>query len=929
MSREFDRRRFSAKRLTPEREAGLRSNAAVEGRERAGIPAAQIGSFDAVTGNPAEVLGSAPPTGPGDYVQRALDYLSGFHDTLGFAPTQPTEFQPDPHVLIAGSGAAAVHMQQLYKGIPIFQANQAVQFNPQGGIEGTLGTSVSIEQEHNPTPTIGADAATLIAARYIATPQPAAESERDQFGQPLQTPTLNLAGYTPTILSRDDERADQRARLSAGPFAEPPQAALVWFYDDPALDLAWEVLLTLPDYSEQYRVLIDATTGDLLYCHQLVHHIAAQASVYLTHGGAPRQFVNLPLPLEHYGLPIPNDLPAGFPGDWVNSDLADGNNVYAHLDDNGPTVGGTLLNGAVVFHPRQPAGNAQRILNLFYYVNRIHTFFYLLGFREADGNFQLRNSGPGGIPGDPVDARVYTDPINGTATMTTPIDGSSPVMRMGPVGVNGRHTALDAGVVYHEYTHGVTNRLVGGPGNVRALDAVQSQALGEAFSDFFACIATDSTVVGAWAVESAGGIRSAPYDPSYPGSFGDLGQGRYREIHAAGEIWCATLMELSRSIEQALCLHLVMDALRLMPANPGFLQARDAIFRALAYYHSAGMISAATLTATQSAAWRVFARFGMGPNARMPHAFTLSGAIADHQPPSFAALPAPESLPEAQPAAPVVGTMVDDFSRLPELDERSERKLHGAGIIRFADLAERTPAQIARIIAKKGVTAERVGELGWIEHARALAEQPADAAAFALEALPAGAPNDERQRTTSFTLRLNIRADGQVRKLEATHVRDGAHAEWETWNEGELLAFIRRHAALHGEETAAIQARTGATQRLPDEVEPAVQAHLTGETVSRPQGDDQLYIHLHFQVLGEIGPEPYVWDILARHHASGAVEVLNTREGILDPTASEQRISAIVNLPKANGRHRLSSILRLPGRQVLLEVPGPPLLVEA
>jgi extracellular elastinolytic metalloproteinase len=889
-------------------------------------------SFDALTGNPAELLGAAPPAGPGDYVQRALDYLGGFHDTLGFAPTQPTEFEPDPHVQVTSSGAAAVHLQQLYKGIPIFQANQAVQFNPQGGIEGTLGQSISVEQEQDPRPAIGADTATMIAARYIAEPQAGVEPDRDQFGQPLQSPTLDLSGYVPAIINRDDTRADQRTRLSPGPFAEPPQAALVWFYDDPALILAWEALFTLPAYSEQYRVLVDAVTGELLYCHQLVHHIAAQANVYLRHGDEPRRFVDFPLPPASYQLSPGAPLPPGFPGDWVDGDIADGNNVYAHFDDDGPTVGGTMNNGIVIFNPRLPNGNAQRILNLFYYVNRMHNFFYLLGFREADGNFQVRNTSPGGLPGDAVDARVYAGFVNGTATMTTPIDGSSPVMRMGSVAspLGQRHTALDASVVYHEYAHGVTNRLVGGPLNVRAMDAVQSQALGEGLSDFFACIATESTVVGAWVMARAVGIRSAPYDSHYPGNFGDLGQGRYREIHSAGEIWCAALMELSRMIDKALCLHLVMDALRLMPANPSFLQARDAILRALDHMAGADKITAATYSTARAAAWRAFARFGMGPNAHTPHAFTLNGVIGDTSEPAFAADDSAMNAPEPPQSAPI-----DDFSRLPELDERSERKLHTAGILSFADLAQRTPAQLARIIAKAGFNADRIKQLGWVQTARTLAGEQSTTQADSASTEPA----DERQRTTSFTVRLNIRADGQVRKLEIVHVRDGAHDEWDGWNEPELLAFIRRHAGIHG-TTDAMTARTGATQRLPEPRAalpselPAphhahAQARLSGETVAQPEGDDQLRVQLQFEVVGEVGAAQYIWQVLARHRDTGKVEVLATQEGALDPLSREHQVSAVVDLPKTDGLFRLSGILRIPEQAIFLEVPGPPLSVEA
>ena len=47
--------------------------------------------------------------------------------------------------------------------------------------------------------------------------------------------------------------------------------------------------------------------------------------------------------------------------------------------------------------------------------------------------------------------------------MLTLADGKQGLMNMGLVagGVN-RHTAFDSDVVFHEFTHGVSNRLVGG-----------------------------------------------------------------------------------------------------------------------------------------------------------------------------------------------------------------------------------------------------------------------------------------------------------------------------------------------------------------------------------------------------------------------------------------------------------------------------------
>src|SRR5215467_3831956 len=111
--------------------------------------------------------------------------------------------------------------------------------------------------------------------------------------------------------------------------------------------------------------------------------------------------------------------------------------------------------------------------------------------------------------------------------MATGPDGKPPVMNMGLVSGD-RHTAFDADVVFHEYTHGLTNRLVGGPLNTDSLDAPQSSGMGEGWGDFFALTiqsffrTNEKVVIGDWVINSPGGIRSAPYDDKFPRTYRDI-----------------------------------------------------------------------------------------------------------------------------------------------------------------------------------------------------------------------------------------------------------------------------------------------------------------------------------------------------------------------------------------------------------------------
>ena len=203
-------------------------------------------------------------------------------------------------------------------------------------------------------------------------------------------------------------------------------------------------------------------------------------------------------------------------------------------------------------------------------------------------------------------------------------------MKMGLVTSTNRHTAFDSTVVFHEFTHGISNRLVGGPMNAHALDALQSNGMGEGWSDYMACTINNVVILGNWVLNNSTGIRGFPYDANFPDGFGKLGTGRYdgSDPHNIGEIWCATLMEMNRRTSRHLALQLVVDALKLTPANPSMLDARNAIFLALDGLKTAGSINENQRAGAWQGIWSAFLKFGMGPQAASNGAL-LTGIVAD------------------------------------------------------------------------------------------------------------------------------------------------------------------------------------------------------------------------------------------------------------------------------------------------------------
>jgi hypothetical protein len=156
--------------------------------------------------------------------------------------------------------------------------------------------------------------------------------------------------------------------------------------------------------------------------------------------------------------------------------------------------------------------------------------------------------------------------------------------------------------------------------------------MSEGWSDYISCTVNDSAVVGAWLKAKPTGIRSNPYNDAYPFRFGNLGKGDFTagNPHLIGEIWAATLLEIDRKTDKNLVAQLVVDSLKLLAANPGFLDGRNAMFEALFYMWAAGLLSDNQFWGAWQTMWKVFCKYGMGPYASSNGA-QLEGIVASSE----------------------------------------------------------------------------------------------------------------------------------------------------------------------------------------------------------------------------------------------------------------------------------------------------------
>jgi hypothetical protein len=478
---------------------------------------------------------------------------------------------------------------------------------------------------------------------------------------------------------------------------------------------AWRVLIW--EAQNAYYVIVDAETGTMLWRKNITED-QTQPATYSIYSN-PNAMINVadsPSPLT----PGPNSPALGLQGTLINrtevtlvgneapynfnnngwitdgNNSTDGNAVQAGLDRVAPDgvdapVTGTDRVFSYNYNPApgnpapgdDPLGaEAQKggVTNLFYIVNRYHDELYRLGFTEQAGNFQHDNFGRGGFGSDRISAQSQDNICSSNPEVTcsnnanfgTPADGGRGRMQMflwtrpSP----DRDGSLDAEVVIHELTHGLSNRL---HGNASGLTSNMARGLGEGWGDFYAhSLLSEPTdpINGVYTtggydtfqglsgynanyfygirrfpkalMSATGGPNNRPFNPltfadadstQYNASDGAFSRGPYGastvdQVHNLGEIWSSMLWEVRGKFIERLgwevgnrrVLQYVTDGMKLAPSSPTMIQERDAIIAA-----AQASLSAPQANADVIDIWEGFRIRGMGFSAKVNNAGSGSG----------------------------------------------------------------------------------------------------------------------------------------------------------------------------------------------------------------------------------------------------------------------------------------------------------------
>jgi hypothetical protein len=208
--------------------------------------------------------------------------------------------------------------------------------------------------------------------------------------------------------------------------------------------------------------------------------------------------------------------------------------------------------------------------------------------------------------GDTYVRMLGTDPtITIPSVFITQTDGQT--LRSVP-GVNAtvksiapRDSALFSDLVWHEYGHGLTWRMIGG------MSGPLAAAIGEGMSDVLAILINEDDVVGEYLQGRPEGIRRAPYR-NYPRTYGDV---TGAEPHDDGEVYGAIgwrLFEIFQreGLTKDLLLDYLVDGMNYTQTRPTFEDMRDGILASVA---NAG-------AGHDCLIWEAFAVYGVGVGAK-------------------------------------------------------------------------------------------------------------------------------------------------------------------------------------------------------------------------------------------------------------------------------------------------------------------------
>ncbi|NTX63508.1 metalloprotease [Myxococcus sp. CA051A] len=605
---------------------------AAEAALRQSVPELRV-EVDASNGRVRSLInlvGALSGPASGDALAVGLDFVQRHREALGLELSDLANLEVTDRVYSRLSGATHLYLRQRYRDLPVYNAQLQVNVDREGRV-------LAVHSDFQPAlestlssvePRIGAADAVASAARH-----------------------LGLQGFAAPRELKAEPGPTRRTRVEArGLSSEPIDASLaVLPLRRGESRLVWRFQVHTLDARHAFDLTVDAGTGEVWTRFDWV--AGDSYRVYPRPAESPHHVTPVP-PADGRTLVTNPAHSLASPFGWHDTNgvtgaefLAPrGNNVHAYedRDNNGqppasdPNCGAGLACDFAINLTGAPSTYfAAAVANLFYWNNLVHDVQYQYGFDELAGNFQVNNHARGGLGNDDVRAEAQDSGGVDNANFLTPPDGFRPRMQMylWTAPTPDKDGDLDSGVIVHEYGHGISNRLVGGPSNVSCL--TNRQQPGEGLSDFLALVYTarasdtgpQGRGIGTYVLNQAitgPGLRTQRYSTSALVNTWTFESINTMTVpHGVGSVFAQALWEVYWALvtqwgfstdlydatgnagNQRMLLYFT-EGLKRTACNPTFLQTRDGIISAATTLHGGEDVCRM---------WNAFAAIGLGSNA--------------------------------------------------------------------------------------------------------------------------------------------------------------------------------------------------------------------------------------------------------------------------------------------------------------------------
>ena len=555
-------------------------------------------------------------------------------------------------------GITHTYFKQAINGIPVFNSRGAIHYKDKNNVI----VKQALRRNHK-------------GVNISATPL---LTSKQALIRLMATNGLDRSGDIEMVTPAKGAIKAQKLRASKVSLRDIPSSLEYYYVNDSDLRLVWQLPIESVNKAWYTNYLVDANTGVIVKeidwtvecnhgdpnevnhtCKKEHSHPKMTMEHKISSSSAPNSYEVFAWPVEspNFGMRSSEVSP------WLDNAVASpngwhtiggnsytttrGNNTDTYIDDdntNSPTggdaaraEGGATLDFTFPLDVDLPPTDYvdAAITNTFYWTNLMHDVWYNYGFDEASGNFQEENYTANGSGSDYVRAEAQDGSGTCNANFGTPPDGSNPRMQMYLCTRNGnfRDGDYDNGVIAHEYGHGISNRLTGGPAASGCLG--NAEQMGEGWSDYFGMVmtiesgdtATDSRGMGTWLFgqePNGAGIRPFPYSTDFgvnPMTYNTIKDPSISQPHGIGSVWCTMLWDMTWGLIDAYgfdtdiyngtggnntAMQVVMEGLKLQPCSPGFIDGRDAILEADLILNGGE---------NDTIIWKAFAKRGLGYSA--------------------------------------------------------------------------------------------------------------------------------------------------------------------------------------------------------------------------------------------------------------------------------------------------------------------------